>query len=65
MLNKPLQKLTKLENAQSLRPYYNPNNNQGYSNSHSKAKSLKLIPVYQTKEFTKMKSLLPSIQAIG
>ena len=65
LVNKPKQKFSKLENAQSLRPYHNPNaygHLKGASGT-SGTKSLKLIPMHAGKEYTKLKGLLPAIRS--
>lgn len=95
-MNKPLLKRAQLANAQSLKPYFNPNA-EYYSHAErpqnlsgldlvpdakqaqlllltggresvqlgqqGNSKSLKLIPVYQSKEYTKMRTLLPTFQS--
>lgn len=61
LINKPTQRLGRLENAQSLKMYINPN----YKDENlARAKSFKLIPMYQSKTYNKLRSILPCIQNI-
>ena len=63
LVNKPKQKFSKLANAQSLRPYQNPNAYGRLKGAGtSGAKSLKLIPMHEAKEYTKLQGLLPAIR---
>lgn len=64
MINKPVYKLTKLANAQSLKPYLNPNLASSEEKLEAIANGLKVqkyLPVYLSKEDNKLKSFLPSI----
>lgn len=79
VLNKPKYQKSVLAHAMSLKPYLNPNReyysvieeqNGGLSRTlgrsipqKHKQKMLKLQPIYKNKEYTKMKELLPAMQA--
>jgi hypothetical protein len=67
LINKPVYRLTKLTNAESLRPYLNPNLASSAEQIQALSRGLKAqkyLPVFHSKEDNKLKSFLPSIQPV-
>jgi hypothetical protein len=63
LAKKPRSKYAKLANAQSLRPYQNPNTYGRLKGAGtSGAKSLKLIPMHEGNGDTELRGLLPAIR---
>ena len=68
-MNKQKAKRAELTNSQSLKPYMYPNDFY-YDRSKTELKAqvpsskryTKLVPIYQSKEYSKLKSLLPTVQ---
>jgi hypothetical protein len=65
LINKPIQSDAKLCFASSLKPYAKPETLNKYQSTRSFTVSTKLVPIFQSKKYNKLKGLLPAIIGPG